>query len=105
MVTSVVLPCTLLSLPLSQFAQSITTPSANNTFINVMVVVCLACGHSIESALIVAREVGLFGQFYLSKRVIGQTLKVVKVVLHKELASLLFLIDFSTKYPLVKLYY
>lgn len=74
-------------------------------FINVMVVVRLAYEQSTKSAFIVAREDDLFWPVLLVKTADWTNLKVAKAVLHKELASSLSLIDFSTNFPLVKLYY
>jgi hypothetical protein len=104
-VTHVVLPSTSNVQPQPEQSNAAPTQPPSNIFIKVMVVVRLACGQPTESILVVAREGGPVWPVLLVRKTDWTNLKLVKVALHKELASWLPLTDSSTKYPLVKLYH
>jgi hypothetical protein len=72
-----------------------------NPYIAVTVVVRLACGLSSESGLIVIHDSRPSWPVLLVKKADWANKKLVKITLHKELASWLPVMDSSTRYPLI----
>jgi hypothetical protein len=101
-VTSVVLP----AIPTTnRFTPLEEKAVPGSTHLAITVVVRLAFGLSMESALTVMKEASPTWPVLLVKKSEWTNLKAVKIALHKELATWLPLTDSSTRYPLIKLYH